>query len=217
MANLRYLRNDYIRFSSLCFIKKRSFDFFRFSSSSQSLTKTFVSLRSCTIKKSFTSFCFVFANFWKTSIRFTFDFDNVGLCPFASLHSSKILEQPGRFCFVVENVRTPFRFVSSWRNWRINHLVFASIFAFLLFLFLSLSWTVLLSQFVFASILKSCMLVLFVSLRYWTFPRMKLRFRFDLDKLKANTVRFASILQGSEKFYNNTSLASWNYTGRTGP
>ena len=137
------------------FEKRRNFVFFRFSSSSQSLTKTIVLLRFCKILKGFTSFLFVFANFWDTPIRFTFDFENIGLSPFASLHSSKILEQPGRFCFVDDKVRTPFHFVSSGRNWRLNQLAFASI------------------------------------------PRMKLRFCFD------HTVCFASILKGSEKFYNN--------------
>jgi hypothetical protein len=34
--------------------------------------------------------------------------------------------------------------------------------------------------------LKSCRLILFVSLRYLIFSRTKLRFRFDPDKLKAN-------------------------------
>ena len=34
--------------------------------------------------------------------------------------------------------------------------------------------------------MKSCRLILFVSLRYLIFSRTKLRFRFDLDKLKAN-------------------------------
>ncbi len=36
-------------------------------------------------------------------------------------------------------------------------------------------------------------LKLFVSLRYLTFSRTKLGFRFDLDKLKANFVRFKII------------------------
>ncbi len=44
-----------------------------------------------------------------------------------------------------------------------------------------------------ASILTSCRLILFVSLRYLTFSRTKLRFCFDLDKLKANIVPFASL------------------------
>jgi hypothetical protein len=47
--------------------------------------------------------------------------------------------------------------------------------------------------FVFASILTSCRLILFVLLRYLTFSRTKLRFCFDLDQLKANIVRFASL------------------------
>ncbi len=34
--------------------------------------------------------------------------------------------------------------------------------------------------------MKSCRLILIVSLRYLIFSRTKLRFRFDLDKLKAN-------------------------------
>ncbi len=32
---------------------------------------------------------------------------------------------------------------------------------------------------------------------------MKLRFRFDLGKLKANNVRFASVIMGPEKFHYN--------------
>jgi hypothetical protein len=79
--------------------------FFRFSSSSQSITKTFVLLRSCTILKGFTSFCFVSSNFLKTPIRFTFDFESVGIISFASLRSSKILEQPGRFRFDLQKFR----------------------------------------------------------------------------------------------------------------
>ncbi len=50
-------------------------------------------------------------------------------------------------------------------------------------------WT----KFVFASILTSCRLILFVSLQYLTFSRTKLRFCFNLDKLKANIVHFASL------------------------
>jgi hypothetical protein len=176
MANLRYLRNDYFRFSSLCSIKKRSFDFFvfplhhnhwrRHSFHFDLVQFKKVSLRSVSFLQIFGIHQFVLPSYFETG----------WLGPFASTHSSKILEQPGRFCFVVDKVRTLFRFVSSWRNWRLSQLDFASIFAILLFLFLSLSWTVLLSQFVFASILKGCMLVLFVSLRYLTFPRI------DLDK-----------------------------------
>ncbi len=49
-------------------------------------------------------------------IRFTLDFESVGLMPFASLRSFKILEQPCRFRFVFDKVRTTSRFVSSWRN-----------------------------------------------------------------------------------------------------
>jgi hypothetical protein len=81
------------------FHKKNEASFFRFPSFTQLGTKTFVLLRSCKIFKRFTSLCFVFPNFWKNPIRFTFDFEKVGLIPFASLCSSKILEQPGRFCF----------------------------------------------------------------------------------------------------------------------
>ncbi len=99
MANLRQLQNDYIRFSSLCSKKKRSFVFFSFSSSSQSLTKTFVLLRFSKILKGFTSFLFVFANVWDTPIRFTFDFESVGLISFASVRSCQILEQPWSFLF----------------------------------------------------------------------------------------------------------------------
>jgi hypothetical protein len=86
------------------FQKKLSF-VFRFPSSTQLLTKTFVLLRSCKIFKRFTSLCFVFTNFWNTPIRFTFDFEKVGLIPFASLCSSKILEQPGRLCFDLQRFR----------------------------------------------------------------------------------------------------------------
>jgi hypothetical protein len=45
--------------------------------------------------------------------------------------------------------------------------------------------------------------MLYVSLRYLTFPIVKLRFRFDLGKLKATAVRFASLVMGPEKFYYN--------------
>ncbi len=68
----------------LCSQTKRSFVFFRM----------FVLLRSCTILEVFTSFCFVFSNFYNTTIHFTFDFESTGLIPFASLRSSKVLEQP---------------------------------------------------------------------------------------------------------------------------
>jgi hypothetical protein len=57
------------------------------------------------LRKLFTSLCFVFPNFWNNPTRFTFDFEKVGLIPFASLCSSKILEQPGRFCFDLQNFR----------------------------------------------------------------------------------------------------------------
>ncbi len=50
-------------------------------------------------------------------------------------------------------------------------------------------WT----KFIFASILTSCRLILFVSLQYLTFSRTKLRFCFNLDKLKANIFHFASL------------------------
>jgi hypothetical protein len=53
--------------------------------------------------------------------------------------------------------------------------------------------TILRTKFVFASILTSCGLILMVLLRFLTFSRTKLRFRFDFDKLKANIVRFASL------------------------
>ncbi len=56
------------------FKKKRSFVFFRFSPSTQLLTKMFVLLRSWKILKEFTSSCFVFKNFWNTPIPFTFVF-----------------------------------------------------------------------------------------------------------------------------------------------
>ncbi len=45
------------------------------------------------------------------------------------------------------------------------------------------------------SILTSCKLLLFVSLRYFTFPRVNLRFLFDLVCIRVNFLRFASILQ----------------------
>ncbi len=62
--------------------------------------------------ESFTSFCFVFTNFWNTPIPFTIDFEKVGLIPFASLSSSKILEQPGRFRFRSLGTSSLFRFRS---------------------------------------------------------------------------------------------------------
>jgi hypothetical protein len=85
--------------------QKNEASFFRFSSFTQLGTKTFVLLRSCKIFKRFTSLCFVFPNFWNNPIRFTFDFEKVGLIPFASLCSSKIFEQPGRFCFDLKKFR----------------------------------------------------------------------------------------------------------------
>jgi hypothetical protein len=87
------------------FHTKNEASFFRFSSFTKLGTKTFVLLRSCKIFKRFTSLCFVFPNFWNNPIRFTFDFEKVGLIPFASLCSSKILEQPGRFCFDLQKFR----------------------------------------------------------------------------------------------------------------
>jgi hypothetical protein len=88
------------------FKKKNEASFFRFSSFTQLGTKTFVLLRSCKIFKRFTSLCFVFPNFWNNPIRFTFDLKKkVGLIPFASLCSSKILEQPGRFFFDLQKFR----------------------------------------------------------------------------------------------------------------
>jgi hypothetical protein len=84
--------------------KRRSFvvSFFSFT---QLGTKTFVLLRSCKIFIRFTSLCFIFPNFWNNCIRFTFDFEKVGLIPFASLFPSKILEQLGRFCFDLQKFR----------------------------------------------------------------------------------------------------------------
>ncbi len=64
---------------------KNEASFFCFSSFTQLGTKTFVLLWSCKIFKRFTSLCFVFPNFWNNPIRFTFDFEKVGLIPFASL------------------------------------------------------------------------------------------------------------------------------------
>ncbi len=101
-------------FSFALFQKNEASFFVRFLSSSQSLRKMFVLLRSCTILEGFASFCFIFEICWNTPIRFTFDFESVGLIPFASFRCSKILEQHGRFRFVVDKVRTKFRFVSSW-------------------------------------------------------------------------------------------------------
>ncbi len=123
------------------FPKKNEAWFFHFSSSTQLLMQTFVLLRSCKILKIFTSFCFLFTNFWNTPIRFTIGFEKVGLIPFDSLCSSKI-----------------------WNNL----VVFNSIF------FISLGTsssfvTILRTKFVFASIFTSCMLILFLSLRYLTF------------------------------------------------
>jgi hypothetical protein len=86
------------------FPKKNEASFFSFSSSTQLLMKPFVLLRSCKIVKSFTSFCFVFTNFWNTPIRFTIDFEKVGLIPLASL-CCKILEQPGLFCFDLQKFK----------------------------------------------------------------------------------------------------------------
>jgi hypothetical protein len=87
------------------FQQKNEASFFRFSSLTQLGTKTFVLLRSCKIVKRFTSLCFVFTNFWNNPICFTFDFEKVGLIPFASLCSSKILEQLGRFFFDLQKFR----------------------------------------------------------------------------------------------------------------
>ncbi len=84
---------------------KNEVSYFRFFSSTQLLTKTFVLLRSCKIFKSFTSFCFVFTNFWNIPIRFTTDFEKIGLILFASLCCSKILEQPGSFPFDLQKFR----------------------------------------------------------------------------------------------------------------
>ncbi len=125
---------------------------------------TFVLLRSCKILKSFTSFCFVFTYFWNTYICFTIDFEKVGLIPFDSLCYSKLLEQPGRFRYDLQKFRDK-QFVS---------------FSILLFFGLN-------------SFLLRCLLKLFVSLRYFTFSRTKLHFRFDLDKLKANIGHFTSL------------------------
>ncbi len=50
-------------------------------------------------------------------------------------------------------------------------------------------------------ILTSCRLILIVCLQYLTFWRMKLHYRLDLDKLKTNIFRFATIWKVSEKFY----------------
>ncbi len=85
------------------FLNKASF--FCFSPFTQLGTKTFVLLRSCKIYQRFTQLCFVFPNFWNNPICFTFHFEKVGLIPFASLCSSKILEQPGRFCFDLQKFR----------------------------------------------------------------------------------------------------------------
>ena len=150
------------------FSKKNEASFFRFSFFTQLGTKTFVLLRYCKIFKRFTSLCFVFPNFWDIPIRFTFDFEKLGLIPFPSLCSSKILEQPGRFFFDLQKFRN-------------KQFVLLSIL-----LYFGL-------KFVFASILTSYGLILIVSLRFLTFSRTKLRFRFDFDKLKANIVRFASL------------------------
>ncbi len=87
------------------FQQKNEASFFCFSSIPQLVTKTFVLLWSCKIFKRYTSLCFVFTNFWNTPIRFTFDFEKVGLIPYASLCSSKILEQPSRFCFNLQKIR----------------------------------------------------------------------------------------------------------------
>ncbi len=67
------------------FPKKTKFRFFVFSSFTQLGTKTFVFLRSCKIFKRFTLLCIVFLNFWNNPISFTFNFEKVGLIPFASL------------------------------------------------------------------------------------------------------------------------------------
>ncbi len=93
------------------FPQKNEVSYFRFFSSTQLLTKTFVLLRSCKILKSFTSFCFVFTNFWIIPIRFTIDFEKIGLILFASLCCSKILEQPGSFRFDLQNKEQGVRFV----------------------------------------------------------------------------------------------------------
>jgi hypothetical protein len=64
---------------------KTKLRFFRLFSFSQSLTKTFVSLRSYKILNVLASFFFVFTNFWTTPILYTFDFESVGPLVFASL------------------------------------------------------------------------------------------------------------------------------------
>ncbi len=87
------------------FQQKNEASFFRFSSFTQLGTKMFVLLRSCKIFKMFTSLCFVFPNFWNNPIRYSFDFEKVGLIPFASLCSSKIFKQPGCFCFDLQKFR----------------------------------------------------------------------------------------------------------------
>ncbi len=81
------------------FPPQKKISYFRFFSSTQLVMKTFVLLRSLKILKSFTSFCFVFTNFLNSPIRFTIDFEKIGLIIFASLCCSKILEQPGSFRF----------------------------------------------------------------------------------------------------------------------
>ncbi len=85
--------------------QKNEVSFFRFFSATQLLTKTFVLVRSCKHLKSFTSFCFDFTNFWNIPIRFTIDFEKIGLIPFASLCCSNILEQPGSFRFDLQKFR----------------------------------------------------------------------------------------------------------------
>ncbi len=87
------------------FSKKNEVSFFRFFSSTQLLTKTFVLLRSCKIFKSFTSFCFVFTNFWNIPILLPSITKKIGLVPFASFCCSKILEQPGSFRFNLQKFR----------------------------------------------------------------------------------------------------------------
>ncbi len=107
MANLPIVEERLYSFFFAFFPQKNEVSFFRFFSSTQLLMKTFVLLRSWIFFQRFTSFCFVFTNFWNIPIRFTIDFEknwanslrftllfqNFGTTWLFSLRSSEVQEQ----------------------------------------------------------------------------------------------------------------------------
>ncbi len=94
IANLRQLRNNGIRFSQLCY-KITKLRFYSSFSSSQSLTNTFVLLRSCTVLEGFTFAIFGIHQFvlpWTLKVlglfpHFTSFFQNFGTTLLFSLRS----------------------------------------------------------------------------------------------------------------------------------